>query len=875
MDHKENAEAPRNIIILLTDQERAHDIGFGPDFDASLPATSWLKENGLSFTNAFANTNQCSASRSTFFTSQFPAQHQVTEVITSDNWINPQTQAQNGLDPDIPNLATILKSEGYDVVYKGKAHLNIGFNMTKGTADPSDDEYVDPDLSRLGFDEWDPPEAGTFKNPLGINNDQRFIDDAVAWIQDRASGSNEKPFALIVSLVNPHDIIAYPSLAQALSVGYGLSDFTADNQPVPPTYFENLEDNYKPTAQIEFLKVISDLFPPVEGPAQVNAYLNFYKNLVIRSDTQQKQVIDALLQYPEFAADTMIVKTSDHGELGLAHEGMRQKTFNAYDEAIKVPLAWANSGGYFDKLKAKAVNDIVSHIDFVPTYLNMIGVDEAKVGSLGLKGNDYSRLLKGEKVPQHKNEVLFTWDDDWAGQDPPSGSAEDPQLGLINPPSKIHCLRTRDFKLVRYYDPSQQYDKQVFQEEFYDLRPHGRDYSAKNDHPLELINYSPWANRQRTLNGERPLGTKKIRRAYKRLSNRLNSLVDQKLQPLPRFAGEKPSIATRLLEDGSREEVFYLHDGPAGTKELEIAFNSKVGQFYNIQVLSTYESDGQEYKVWTALNGGAIKGTSNAIYSYFKGLPEGTTKNDIRVGWVGSGQSDGIDDAYTTVLKGTTQDDRLFTAFGELGPARTNALLLGFDGDDQLFSGSGNDGLVGGNGNDSMGGGVGNDQLNGGDGDDELSGDEGNDFIHGGNGSDRISGGFGSDELHGDFGLNVFSSEKDGSRDLVVVASDQFLFNPLFSKAGNSPNGELADIIKGLDPDDDIIISGALRSDLRIDPNVAHRGDMGIGIFASGVLEALYTGGDLSVRELQAMTSGELEPLWSYRGESSISPVFA
>jgi arylsulfatase A-like enzyme len=833
-------EAPRNIIILLTDQERAHDIGFGPEFDASLPATSWLKENGLSFSNAFANTNQCSASRSTFFTSQFPAQHQVREVITSDNWLNPQTQAQNGLDPAIPNLATILKSEGYDVVYKGKAHLNIGFNMTKGTADPSDDEYIDPDLALLGFDEWDPPEAGTYKNPLGINNDQRFIDDAVAWIQDRASGANKKPFALIVSQVNPHDIIAYPSLGQALSVGYTLDDFTAENQPLPPTYSENLISNYKPTAQAEFLRVMSDLFPPVDGPAQVNAYLNFYKNLVIRADNQQKQIIDALLKYPEFAADTLIVRTSDHGELGLAHGGMRQKTFNAYDEALKVPLTWANSGTFFDKYKTKSVGDIVTHIDFLPTYLNLIGVDEAKISSLDLKGHDYSGLLRGKKARQWKNELLFTWDDDWAGQDPPSGTAKDPQLGLINPPSKIHCLRTRNFKLVRYYDPSKPYYKQVFQEEFYDLRPNGRDYSAANKHPLELINYSPWANRLRKLNGERPLGTTKIKAAYKRLSKRLNQLVEQKLQPLPKFAGEKPSIATRLLEDGTREEVFYLHDGPSGSKELEIAFNSRSGQFYNIQFLSTYESDGQKYKVWTTLNGGAIKGTSNPIYSYFKGLPADATKSDFRIAWVGSGQSDGVNDDYSTVLKGTSQDDRLFTSFGEFGAARVNTLILGLDGNDQLYAGSGNDGVVGGRGNDLMGGGVGNDQLNGGDGDDDVKGDYGNDFIHGGNGDDQISGGFGSDELHGDFGFNVFASERDGAKDLLVIASDQFLFDPLRGKAGNSPNGELADIIKGLDPDDDIIISGVSKSELEFDSNITHRGDKGIGVFARGAQAEIY-----------------------------------
>ena len=869
------SEVPRNLVILLTDQERAHDIGFGSNFDASLPATSWLKENGLSFSNAFANTNQCSASRSTFFTSQFPAQHQVREVITSDNWLNPQTQAQNGLDPAIPNLAAILKSEGYDVVYKGKAHLNIGFNMTKGTADPADDEYIDPDLSRLGFDEWDPPEAGTFKNPLGINNDQRFIDDAIAWIQERASGANKKPFALIVSQVNPHDIIAYPSLGQALTVGYSLDDFTADNQPLPPTYSENLTSNYKPDAQIEFLKVMADLFPPVEGVAQVNAYLNFYKNLVIRADSQQKQVIDALLQYPEFAADTMIVRTSDHGELGLAHGGMRQKTYNAYDEALKVPLVWANSGGFFDGLKKEKADNLVTHVDFLPTYLNLIGVDEAKIDALGLKGNDYSGLLKGGNGGRPKNEVLFTWDDDWAGQDPPSGSAEDPQLGLINTPSKIHCLRTRDFKLVRYYDPAKPYDQQVFQEEFYDLRPGGSDYSAKTGHPLELINYSPWANRLRMLNGERPLGTKKIRTAYHRLSSRLNKLVELKLQPLPQSAGEKPSIATRLLGDGSREEVFYLHDGPAGTKELEIAFNSKVGQFYNIQLLSTYESDGQEYKVWTTLNGGAIKGTSNPIYSYFKGLPADATKNEVRVAWVGSGQSDDLDDSYSAVLNGTSEDDRLLTGFGEFGPATTNTLLLGFDGNDRLYSGSGNDGLVGGKGDDSIGGGVGRDRLNGGDGDDSVDGGPGDDFIHGGNGSDRIAGGGGSDELHGDLGLNVFSSERDGFRDLVVIASDQFLTDPLLGKAGNSPNGELADIIEGLDRVDDIIIFGALKPDLRIDSDVTHRGMTGLGIFARGVLEALYIGGDLSVQDLQAMTSGQLEPQWSYGGESAVPPVFA
>ena len=38
----------------------------------------------------------------------------------------------------------------------------------------------------------------------------------------------------------------------------------------------------------------------------------------------------------------MIVRFSDHGELGLSHGGLRQKMFNAYEESIRVPLIVSN-----------------------------------------------------------------------------------------------------------------------------------------------------------------------------------------------------------------------------------------------------------------------------------------------------------------------------------------------------------------------------------------------------------------------------------------------------------------------------------------------------------------------------------------------------
>ena len=46
-----------------------------------------------------------------------------------------------------------LRSAGYDVVYKGKWHMSNG-------ARGADGEYEYDDISRYGFDSWNPPDGG-------------------------------------------------------------------------------------------------------------------------------------------------------------------------------------------------------------------------------------------------------------------------------------------------------------------------------------------------------------------------------------------------------------------------------------------------------------------------------------------------------------------------------------------------------------------------------------------------------------------------------------------------------------------------------------------------------------------------------------------
>ena len=154
-------------------------------------------------------------------------------------------------------------------------------------------------------------------------------------------------------------------------------------------------------------------------------------------------------------------------------------------------------------------------------------------------------------------------------------------------------------------------------------------------------------------------------------------------------------------------------------------------------------------------------------------------------------------------------------------------------------------------------GGTGNDDIKGFAGWDIIDGREGNDLIHGGNGRDIITGGLGADQLWGDFGWNTYTSEIDGFSDLIAVKSDQYVLNWLYGKAGNNPNGEKTDIIEGLDPVDKIVIVGVGTNDLTFAASSTAHGAIGIGIYGKGALEALYTGGDLTLAQIQSMTSGD------------------
>src|SRR5690606_11746059 len=92
---------------------------------------------------------------------------------------------------------------------------------------------------------------------------------------------SDTPFALIVSLANPHDLLAYPQTWDL--EGEGGCDNYASAAPacfeqgleLPPTYEEVLLANHKPTAQVQSRVLLAGL-GPINLPHLATNYVNFY-----------------------------------------------------------------------------------------------------------------------------------------------------------------------------------------------------------------------------------------------------------------------------------------------------------------------------------------------------------------------------------------------------------------------------------------------------------------------------------------------------------------------------------------------------------------------------------------------------------------------
>jgi choline-sulfatase len=487
----------KNIVLFITDQERQlqhFPMGWA---ERNLPGLTAMKETGVEFTHAFTNACMCSPARSTLLTGLMPSQHGVKYTLEEDMPADQYPQVELPGPTQVANLATVMSSAGYNVIYKGKWHCSK----------PAGSEWAPSDLTKYGFNRWNPTDAGADQSIQQAGggvaaNDDRYmasvgnyadgVEGVLPFIQNVAV--NMQPFCLIVSLVNPHDVLMYPRNYKNAGYDDGWLD---GDIGLPATVDEDLST--KPSAQRAFLKIFN-LSGALPTPRMKRRYLNFYANLMKNQDAYLVEVMAALksIATPDgsnLLNESILIRTADHGEMGLAHGGMRQKNFNMYDETIRIPLVFSNPELF---PKRRVVDDIVGHVDLVPTLASLVGAPAPTTN--GFTGVDYSSVLLNPKAKPVQNYTMFTWDDYQNGQK--SGP-------YVPPPQHIVGIRERRWKIAKYWDPNGTVPPQW---EFYDLV----------EDPLESINMA-YRGYRRTPEQERE---------YKRMRAKLQRVEETRLQPL-------------------------------------------------------------------------------------------------------------------------------------------------------------------------------------------------------------------------------------------------------------------------------------------------------------------------------------------------------
>ena len=446
-----------NFVLIITDQER-YPMHWPEGWtDQHLPQRKRLADTGITFTHCHTITNMCSPSRASLLTGVYPSRHGVYETLS---FSGEYSDRENEFPVDVPNLATILKSAGYQIAYKGKWHLT---KPVRGNYDWSeeDNQFV---ADHFGFDGWECPDAGGTReiSDSGGSDENPMWDETYTQQAERflADVDPSRPFCLIVSLVNPHDVLLHPNNYDVLGPRERFADLGIE---LPPN-FEQRTDNLPKAVQSNIGRAAKFLGALDTEQLQIDN-CNWYAWLHILTELYIGRVIDALENRAiddngtTLRDTSLIVRLSDHGDMCMSHGGMRQKPFNIYDEVLRVPLVFSNPHLFKTPLQSDALAGL---IDVVPTLASIAGVD----ANTPFDGQDLTPVLETPNA-ELRDEILFTYDD--------QHTAAGAFLQTAPQPNHIRCVRDRQWKFGLYFDPNGVEDNEY---EMYDLT---------ND-PLEMNN---------------------------------------------------------------------------------------------------------------------------------------------------------------------------------------------------------------------------------------------------------------------------------------------------------------------------------------------------------------------------------------------------
>lgn len=378
-------EKQPNIIYIYTDQQSETMMSCSGNKYMKTPAMDYIANNGIRFTRAYTTNPVCSPARVSMMTGRFPG-------YFNDKKGN--QARENGGSMNIPevseqvkstSIAAYLKKAGYNLVFGGKEHLP-------------------PSLApkALGF------------NDITDNERDILADEAAKYIRKK----HDKPYFMVVSLINPHDICymairdftvgknserlisngktELATLDKALQLPEGISkeQFFAEYCPPLPPNFEPQEDEAMAIGSLIDRRPFRRSAREEYTEEQWRMHRWAYARLTEIVDAQIQVVLDALKESGQ-EENTLIIFSSDHGDNDASHK-LEHKTV-LYEESANIPFA-AMWRGHIPAGQINSKNLVSNGLDLLPTVCDYAGIK----AQADPRGRSLKPLFEGQEVEWRK-----------------------------------------------------------------------------------------------------------------------------------------------------------------------------------------------------------------------------------------------------------------------------------------------------------------------------------------------------------------------------------------------------------------------------------------------------------------------------------------
>ncbi|GHU98737.1 sulfatase [Bacteroidia bacterium] len=356
------AERP-NIILIITDQQNLDKVSLWGDKAVRTPNIDHLAESGYIFHNAYCAFPLSMPSRFSMFSGHQPSTFGVRGNNAGQADIS---QIKAGL------MGTLFAGEGYDTYYGGKIHL------------PQDND--NKSVAYYGFKEL---YSRQIRDRLGV--------EAAAKL--RQIYGTGRPFLLVASFLNPHDICSFDDAIGKVNDGKDPHRFPLTNKhyqqalslPVdalPPLLSDHAQMSGAPA------KIPGYAPPFTVGEWRIRRWV--YDRLVEDADSDMVPLVRAIDELGVLK-NTIVIFTSDHGDLDSSHK-MELKS-SPLDRCNRIPFIFTGQGIKKGEDRANYVNN---GLDLIPTLCELASIPVAK----NMPGRSLKPLLDGSRSALERDHIF-------------------------------------------------------------------------------------------------------------------------------------------------------------------------------------------------------------------------------------------------------------------------------------------------------------------------------------------------------------------------------------------------------------------------------------------------------------------------------------